>query len=205
MEPTRRSVVTARGSFATLARHETRACRKTRAKSRVNSCDCSMGVPHLRASVCRTRERCLPVVWSGYVFQLLGRSSGIPAWTPESATVQGMCGERTVTSVFLDFVRMVVDGDLDQLSKRLAASPALATTPSGAGATRQDASTFFFADIAHYVCGRHRAPHGGRSISASGCGALDRARGRLPSEKPPRCRAASLRGRCQPMASDGAG
>ena len=58
---------------------------------------------------------------------------------------------RTGTSAFLDFVRVVVAGDIGQVSRRLAASPTLATTPSGVGATRQDATTFFFADIAHYL------------------------------------------------------
>ena len=66
---------------------------------------------------------------------------------------------RTVTSVFLDFVRVVVNGDLDQLSRRLAASPALATTSSDVGATRQGASTFFYADIAHYLYAGDTALH----------------------------------------------
>jgi len=57
----------------------------------------------------------------------------------------------TATSVFLDFIRVVVDGDIDHASRRLAESPALATTPSDAGATRQRSSSFFFADIAHYL------------------------------------------------------
>jgi hypothetical protein len=39
-----------------------------------------------------------------------------------------------VTSVFLDFVRIVVDGDIDKVSRRLAASPALATAASEVGA-----------------------------------------------------------------------
>ena len=56
-----------------------------------------------------------------------------------------------MTSGFLDFVRVVVDGDIDQVSRRLVASPAFATMPSEVGATRQGASTFFFADIAHYL------------------------------------------------------
>jgi ankyrin repeat protein len=56
-----------------------------------------------------------------------------------------------MTSAFLDFVRVVVDGDLDELSRRLAASPSLATRSSEVGATRGDPSTFFFADIAHYL------------------------------------------------------
>jgi ankyrin repeat protein len=52
---------------------------------------------------------------------------------------------------FLDFVRVVVDGDVDQVSRRLADNPVLATTSSDVGATRQGTSTFFFADIAHYL------------------------------------------------------
>ena len=64
-----------------------------------------------------------------------------------------------MTSVFLDFVRVVVDGDIDQVSRRLAASPALATTSSDVGATRQEASTFFFADIAHYLYAGDTALH----------------------------------------------
>lgn len=56
-----------------------------------------------------------------------------------------------MTSGFLDFVRVVVDGDIDQVSRRLVASPAFATMPSEVGATRRVASTFFFADIAHYL------------------------------------------------------
>ena len=56
-----------------------------------------------------------------------------------------------MTSGFLDFVRVVVDGDIDQVSRRLVASPAFATMPSEVGATRREASTFFFADIAHYL------------------------------------------------------
>jgi len=58
---------------------------------------------------------------------------------------------RTANSGFLDFVRAIVEGDIDQVSRRLAASPALATTASDVGATRHGATTFFFADIAHYL------------------------------------------------------
>ncbi len=56
-----------------------------------------------------------------------------------------------VKSVFLDFVRQVVKGEIDEVSRRLAASPSLATASSDVGATRQDASTFFFSEIAHYL------------------------------------------------------
>jgi ankyrin repeat protein len=54
-------------------------------------------------------------------------------------------------SIFLDFVRLVVDGDVGEVSRRLSASPALATTPSPVGASRQEAKTFFFSKIAHYL------------------------------------------------------
>ena len=54
-------------------------------------------------------------------------------------------------SAFLDFARLVVDGDIDEVSHRLAANPALATASSHVGATRQNASAFFVADIAHYL------------------------------------------------------
>ncbi len=52
---------------------------------------------------------------------------------------------------FLDFVRLVVAGDIDEVSRRLAADPARAVTASTEGATRQEASTFFFTEIAHYL------------------------------------------------------
>jgi ankyrin repeat protein len=64
-----------------------------------------------------------------------------------------------VSSVFLDFVRLVVDGDLDQVSRRLAASPDLATASADVGASRQEASTFFFAEIAHYLYAGDSALH----------------------------------------------
>jgi Ankyrin repeats (3 copies)/Ankyrin repeat len=64
-----------------------------------------------------------------------------------------------MASAFLDFVHVVVDGDIDQVSRRLAGSPALATTASDVGATRQGASTFFFVDIAHYLYAGDTALH----------------------------------------------
>jgi ankyrin repeat protein len=64
-----------------------------------------------------------------------------------------------MTSAWLDFVRAVVAGDVDQVSRRLAGDPALATTAADVGATRQDASDFFFADIAHYLYGGDTALH----------------------------------------------
>ena len=62
-------------------------------------------------------------------------------------------------SNFLDFVRAIVDGDIDEVSRQLSANPALATVPSDAGATRQDASNFFFVNIAHYLYAGDTALH----------------------------------------------
>src|SRR4029450_5740058 len=63
------------------------------------------------------------------------------------------------STVFLDFVRVVVDGDIDEASRRLAGNPALATTPSDAGASRQDSATFFLAGISHYLYAGDTALH----------------------------------------------
>ncbi len=65
----------------------------------------------------------------------------------------------TMTPGFRDFIRVVVDGDVDEVSRRLARSPTLATTPSAVGATRQRASAFFYADIAHYLYAGDTALH----------------------------------------------
>lgn len=64
-----------------------------------------------------------------------------------------------MSAVLLEFIRVVVDGDLDEVSRRLTALPALATTGSGVGATRQEASAYFFADIAHYLYAGDTALH----------------------------------------------
>jgi ankyrin repeat protein len=64
-----------------------------------------------------------------------------------------------MTPAFLDFVRLVVHGDIDQVSQCLAGDPAFATTASGVGATRHEAANFFFADIAHYFYAGDTALH----------------------------------------------
>ena len=64
-----------------------------------------------------------------------------------------------MTPAFIDFVRVVIEGNLDQLSSRLAARPELATMSSDTGATRRDASTFFFTEIAHYLYAGDTALH----------------------------------------------
>jgi ankyrin repeat protein len=66
---------------------------------------------------------------------------------------------RAMTSALLDFIRAVVAGDIEQVSRRLAGDPALATTAADVGATRENASDFFFADIAHHLYGGDTALH----------------------------------------------
>jgi ankyrin repeat protein len=63
------------------------------------------------------------------------------------------------TSAFLEFIRLVVAGDTDRVSRRLSAAPALATTASPVGATRQQATDFFFTPIAHYLYAGDTALH----------------------------------------------
>jgi hypothetical protein len=55
------------------------------------------------------------------------------------------------TSAFLEFIRLVITGDTDRVSRRLSAAPTLATAASPVGATRQQATDFFFTEISHYL------------------------------------------------------
>jgi len=64
-----------------------------------------------------------------------------------------------VKSAFLDFVRLVVNGDIDAVSRRLAASPALATAHAEVGAARNGAADYFFRNIAHYLYAGDTALH----------------------------------------------
>ena len=64
-----------------------------------------------------------------------------------------------MTSILLDFIRAIVDGDIETVSERLAESPALAITPSDTGASRGDSSTYFFDDIVHYLYAGDTALH----------------------------------------------
>jgi ankyrin repeat protein len=61
--------------------------------------------------------------------------------------------------VFLEFVRLVIDGDRDRVAGMLAAHPALARTPSPVGATREEAKAFFFESISHYLYAGDTALH----------------------------------------------
>jgi ankyrin repeat protein len=64
-----------------------------------------------------------------------------------------------MTVPLLEFVRLVVDGDVRETSRRLAGTPGLATAASSVGATRQESSTFFFANIKHYMYAGDTALH----------------------------------------------
>src|SRR6187200_2392997 len=64
-----------------------------------------------------------------------------------------------MTVPLLEFVRLVVDGDVKETSRRLAGTPGLATAAASVGATREGSSTFFFADIKHYMYAGDTALH----------------------------------------------
>ena len=64
-----------------------------------------------------------------------------------------------VKPVFLDFIRHVVNGEIDEVSRCLAADASFATAASDVGATRQDAATYFFSEIAHYLYAGDTALH----------------------------------------------
>src|SRR3954468_5452853 len=68
-------------------------------------------------------------------------------------------GTAVMGATFLDFARLVVNGDIDAVSRRLAHSPALAMAAAGAGATHQDSATFFFTTIRHYLYAGDTALH----------------------------------------------
>jgi ankyrin repeat protein len=62
------------------------------------------------------------------------------------------------TSTFLEFIRLVIAGDTGLVSRRLSAAPALATTASPIGATRQHPAVFF-TTIGHYLYAGDTALH----------------------------------------------
>jgi len=82
-------------------------------------------------------------------------------WAEASASASRM------SSAFFDFVRLVLDGNLEQVSRRLDEEPALATMSAEAGATRQGAAPFFFSTIAHYLYQGDTALHNARGSVTS--------------------------------------
>ena len=55
------------------------------------------------------------------------------------------------TSPLVEFIRLVVAGETDRVSRCLKAAPALATETSTVGASRQQAGDFFFTTVSHYL------------------------------------------------------
>ena len=62
-------------------------------------------------------------------------------------------------ATFLQFVRAIVDGDVDAVSRFLVQSPDLATMASVDGASRHGAAAFFFPGIRHYLYAGDTALH----------------------------------------------
>ncbi len=62
-------------------------------------------------------------------------------------------------SAFFDFIRLVVNGEIDEVSRQLAASPSLATASADVGAARHGAPDFFVSEIAHYLYAGDTALH----------------------------------------------
>jgi hypothetical protein len=106
---------------------------------------------------------------------------------------------RMETSAFLEFVRLIVAGDVARVSQRLRAAPALATMASPIGATRAQASDMFFPEIRHYLYGGDTALH----MAAA---AYSRPLAELLVSHGADCRAKNRRG-AEPLhyASDGSG
>jgi hypothetical protein len=101
------------------------------------------------------------------------------------------------TSAFLEFIRLVIAGDTERVSRRLSAAPALATAALPIGATRQQATDFFFIAISHYLYAGDTALH----MAAA---ALSRPMAELLMTHGADCRARNRRG-AQPLhyAADG--
>ena len=63
------------------------------------------------------------------------------------------------SSDLLPFIRLVVDGDINEVRNRLARNPNLASMSMTQGATRTAAKPFFFESIRHYVYAGDTALH----------------------------------------------
>jgi len=62
-------------------------------------------------------------------------------------------------SSFLEFLRHVASGQIDQVLRGLKANPSFATIASDVGATRREASRYFLSEIGHYVYAGDTALH----------------------------------------------
>ena len=63
------------------------------------------------------------------------------------------------TSAFHSFIRVVIDGDVEEVTRQLTANPELAAMHSPVGATRREAKPFFFPRIGHYLYAGDTALH----------------------------------------------
>lgn len=63
------------------------------------------------------------------------------------------------TASFLDFIRSIIADDMADVKRRLAAQPELAFTPTSTGASRIDATDYFFPEISHYLYSGDTALH----------------------------------------------
>jgi ankyrin repeat protein len=57
----------------------------------------------------------------------------------------------SANAALLNFLRHIVLGELNEVSRRLSTTPSLATTASAGGATREISKPFFFTEISRYV------------------------------------------------------
>ncbi len=64
-----------------------------------------------------------------------------------------------VNSEFFDLIQLVVRGEIELVSHRLAANSALATASAKIGASRENAQDFFFTEINHYLYAGDTALH----------------------------------------------
>ena len=60
---------------------------------------------------------------------------------------------------FLDFIRLVVNGEIGEVSRCLSANPSFAAVPYEVGASRQASTNYFFSEIAHYLYAGDTALH----------------------------------------------
>jgi len=64
-----------------------------------------------------------------------------------------------MTREFLEFVRLITIGDIDQVSRCVNENPTFVTASADEGATRQVSTAFFFTNIAHYLYAGDTALH----------------------------------------------
>jgi ankyrin repeat protein len=62
-------------------------------------------------------------------------------------------------SVFLEFVRLIIDDDVKEVARRLRTSPELATMSLPVGSSKAKSYDTFFAEISHYIYGGDTALH----------------------------------------------